>query len=237
MLDYARQRAVEALGVPRTAVLVTSGPAGLQAGEYPCEAVDVDLYLLVPWTSDHLFNLEQHSSVTLLAAGWELNGVAQVVSPTALDIELDLLREPGAQWCGLVRVAPRRMQLRREKGWGYLETIELEPSRGLDGKSPGVRPQVDAYRAGSLEWSCRVREEQQQNLPAFVARLGALREEREVPGAGSGVDGAQVHRNVRADGDFSAEGTAVLADAAPDALGEELGLRRAVGTARATAEG
>jgi hypothetical protein len=131
MLDYARQRAVEALGVPRTAVLVTSGPAGLQAGEFPCEAVDVDLYLLVSWTSDHLFNLEHNASVTLLTAGWELHGIAQVVSPAALDLELDLLREPGAQWCELVRVVPRRMQLRREKGWGYLETIELEPSDGI----------------------------------------------------------------------------------------------------------
>ena len=129
MLDYARQRAAEALGVPRTVVLATNGPAGLQAGEFPCEAIGIDLYLLVPCTSDHLFNLEQHPSVTLLTAAWEMNGVAQVVSPAALDLDLDLLREPGAQWCGLVRVAPRRMQLRREKGWGYLETIELESSR------------------------------------------------------------------------------------------------------------
>jgi hypothetical protein len=129
MLDYARQRAAEALAIPRTAVLATSGPAGLQAGEFPCEAIGVELYLLVPRTSDHLFNLEHDPSVTLLAAGWELEGAAQVVSPTALELELDLLRDPGAEWCGLVRVVPRRIQIRREKGWGYLETIELEPSR------------------------------------------------------------------------------------------------------------
>jgi hypothetical protein len=65
--------------------------------------------------------------VTLLSAGWELKGVAQVIPAAALDPELDLLREPGAEWCGLVRVDPHRIQIRRERGWGYLETIELEP--------------------------------------------------------------------------------------------------------------
>ena len=41
------------------------------------------------------------------------------------------------------------------------------------------RPPMDAYLADWLEWSYRVRAEQQQNLPAFVTSLAALREERE----------------------------------------------------------
>ena len=126
MLDYARQRAIEALRIPRKAVLVTNGPAGLQASEFPCEAVELSLFLLVPKTSDHLFNLEHGSTVTLLAVGWELKGEAQVVSPNALGLELDLLREPGAQWCEVVRVDPWRMQVRREGNWGYLETIDFK---------------------------------------------------------------------------------------------------------------
>lgn len=105
---------------------MTSGPAGLQASEFPCEAIALDLYLLVPRTSDHLFNLEHDPSATLLTARWELKGEAQMISPTTLDLELDLLREPGAEWCGLVRVYPYQLQIRREKGWGYLETIELK---------------------------------------------------------------------------------------------------------------
>jgi len=127
MLDYARQRAIEALRNHRRAVLATSGPAGLQASEFPCEAVELNLYLLVPKTSDHLFNLEHDSIVSLLTTRWELKGEAQVISPNALDIELDLLREPGAEWCELVRVDPCRMQVRREGSWGNLETIDLEP--------------------------------------------------------------------------------------------------------------
>ncbi len=125
MLDYARQRAIEALGTPRIAVLVTSGPAGVQACEFRCEALDLDLYLLVPQTSDHLFNLEHDSIVTVLTAGCELKGKAQIIPRGAPDLELDLWREPGAEWCVLVRVEPFQVQIRSERGWGNLETIDL----------------------------------------------------------------------------------------------------------------
>jgi hypothetical protein len=126
MLDYARQRAIEALRSPGKAVLATSGPAGVQAGEFPCEALGLELYLLVPRTSDHLFNLERETIVTLLTPGWELKGEAQIISPNLSKPELDLLREPGAEWCELVRINPLQIQIRREQGWGYLETIDLK---------------------------------------------------------------------------------------------------------------
>ena len=126
MLDYARLRAIEILKLPRRVVLATSGPAGVQAGEFPCEAVELNLYLLVPKTSDHLFNLEHASSVTLLTGEWELKGDAQVIPPNAPGLELDLLREPGAQWCELVRVDPCQMQVRREGHWGNLETFDFK---------------------------------------------------------------------------------------------------------------
>lgn len=125
MLDYARQRAREALGTPRIAVLVTSGPAGVQASEFRCEAIELDLYLLVPQTSDHLFNLEHDSIVTVLTVGCELKGQAQIISRGAPDLDLDLWREPGAEWCVLVQVEPSQVQIRSERGWGNLETIDL----------------------------------------------------------------------------------------------------------------
>jgi hypothetical protein len=125
MLDYARQRAIEALGSSRIAVLVTSGPAGVQAGEFPCETLDLALFILVPQTSDHLFNLEHESTVTVLAAGCELKGQAHIISSGASDLKLDLWQEPGAEWCVLVRVDPSQVQIRNERGWGSLETIDL----------------------------------------------------------------------------------------------------------------
>jgi len=125
MLDYARQRAIEALGTPCTAVLVTSGPAGVQASKFRCETMDLDLYLLVPQTSDHLFNLEHESTVTLLMARCEVKGKAQIISSGIPDLKLELLRELGAEWCTFVRVEISQVQIRSEQGWGNLETIDL----------------------------------------------------------------------------------------------------------------
>jgi hypothetical protein len=127
MLDYARQHAIEALNRPQIVVLATSGPAGVQAGEFPCEAQGLVIYLLLPRTSDHLFNLEHDSSATLLAEGWELTGEAQIVPASAPGLELSLTQEPGAQWCVLLRVEPVRIQIRRAGGWGNSETIDLSP--------------------------------------------------------------------------------------------------------------
>jgi len=98
---------------------------GLQISEFRCEAAGLNLYLLVPSTSDQLFNMEHDSSVSLWTAEWELKGKAQVTPLNAPDVELELLREPGVDWCELVRVEPCRMQVRREGSWGNLETIDL----------------------------------------------------------------------------------------------------------------
>jgi hypothetical protein len=125
MLDYARGRAVQALKVPRRAILVTTGPAGLQAGEFACEAAGLDLYLLLPQTSDHLFNLEHDPAAALLTSIWHLNGEARVISPIPPNLELELVKKPGVEWCVLIRITPHQLQIRREEGWGNLETIDL----------------------------------------------------------------------------------------------------------------
>lgn len=125
MLDYSRQRAIGVLKIPRSAVLATNGPAGIQVSEFPCEALDLELYLLVPQTSDHLFNLEHVSTVSLLTGIWDLKGEAQTLSPNSNDLKLDILREPQAQWSVLVRVHPFKLQIRKGEGWGNLETLDI----------------------------------------------------------------------------------------------------------------
>jgi hypothetical protein len=127
MLDYARQRAAEVLKVPRSVVLATSGPAGLQAGVFACQAIGLNLYLLVPRTSDQLFNLECNPVVTVLAPRWELKGEAQLIPADTPLFELDILQEPGAPWCVLVQVKAHRLQIHRTDGWGNLETLDLIP--------------------------------------------------------------------------------------------------------------
>ncbi len=125
MMDYARQRAIEALRTVRSAVLATTGPAGVQASEFLCEAVELDLYLLVPQTSDHLFNLEQDGRVALLTDEWELRGKARALSPEEKHPELRLLHTAGAEWHVLIEIKPTQLQIRRQDGWGAAETIDL----------------------------------------------------------------------------------------------------------------
>lgn len=125
MLDYARRRATDVLRYTRAAVLVKSGPAGVLAGEFPCESLGLNLYVLVPQTSDHLFNLECDAIVALATSQWEVKGRACIVSGDGAALGLDLLRTPGAEWCVLVRVEPPEVQVRREGGWGNVETIDL----------------------------------------------------------------------------------------------------------------
>jgi hypothetical protein len=125
MFDYAQQRALEVLGNPRAAVLVTNGPAGIQVGEMACVLSGLHLYLLVPQTSDHLFNLECEATVTLLIARSEVKGRAQIISREEASLDCDLLRDSTAEWCALVRVEIAQVQLRSETGWGNRETLDL----------------------------------------------------------------------------------------------------------------
>jgi len=65
------------------------------------EVLELEVYLLVPRTSNHPFNFECDSNVTLL-------------------------RELEAQWCVLVRVDPIQVHILREGGWGRIETLDLK---------------------------------------------------------------------------------------------------------------
>lgn len=130
MLNYARQRVLEALKIPKRAVMVTSGPAGVQAGEFPCDSAGLSLFLLVPKTSDHLFNLEANPAVIILTGVWELRGEAQPVLPDRIGFDLEMLKESGPytgwlEWAALVRIDPGQVQIRRGDGWGNLETFDI----------------------------------------------------------------------------------------------------------------
>ncbi len=125
-MNYARQRAIEALKSACTTVLATSGPAGLLESEHPCEAIELDLYVLLPRTSDHLFNLEQDRHVALLTGEWGLRGTGCALSPQDVQPELRRLQPLLNEWYVLVKVEPIQVQLRRPDGWGPLETIDLK---------------------------------------------------------------------------------------------------------------
>lgn len=125
MFDYVRLRASETIKDVRSVVLATSGPAGVQANEFTCEAHGLLLYLLLPQTSDHLYNLEHDSQVTLLAHGWQVKGNAQVITAQEAPDSLRLLQNAGARWSTLLRIEVCVLQITGVKGWGNIETIDL----------------------------------------------------------------------------------------------------------------
>ncbi len=127
MVNYARERAMEVLKTARTAILATAGIAGLQVSEFPCEAVELDLYLLLPRTSDHLFNLEQDGRVALHTDQWELTGKGRALSLKEEWPRIALLPRTGTEWYVLVKIVPSQIQVLRPEGWGPAETIDLAP--------------------------------------------------------------------------------------------------------------
>jgi hypothetical protein len=124
MLNHLRQRVTETLSAARTATLSTHGAAGIQANVFPCESVDLCLYLLVPGTSDHLFNLEQNPEVVVTTETWQVRGVARIAP--ACPAGLVLLHQADAAWCEVVAVRPTRLQIEWPAGSGYAETIDID---------------------------------------------------------------------------------------------------------------
>jgi hypothetical protein len=126
MLDHLRQRVIEVLASVQTITLSTYGPAGIQAGILPCEAAGMQLYLLLPATSDHLLNLENQPSVVVSSPTWQLRGLAVLLGRADYPPDLRLLQKAEAAWERLVLIQPAQLNIRRDHGWGYGETIDIE---------------------------------------------------------------------------------------------------------------
>ena len=125
MLNHLRQHIATTLEQARSATLATSGPAGLQAHVVPCMASGIQLYLLLPRTSDHLLNLEHDPAVVVTTAEWQVSGRGRVVTKAECAAAL-LLEAPNAPWSVVVEVRPTRVAIAQPTGWGAAETIDLE---------------------------------------------------------------------------------------------------------------
>jgi hypothetical protein len=123
MLDHLQQRIVETLAAARTVTLATYGPASIRANVFPCEAGSDGLYLLVPRTSDHLFNIESNPSVVATTENWQLYAIAEplMVCPG----EMRLGNQPDAAWSAVVRLAPVRLHIAPVGQPGCSETIDV----------------------------------------------------------------------------------------------------------------
>jgi hypothetical protein len=124
MLEHLRQRVIQTLAGARQVTLSTSGPAGLQASRLPCEASDIELYVLVPRTSDHLFNIESQPEVAVVNETWNLKGRACVVERKVCPAAL--AQRPEADWSQVVQVRPTRLTLLCIETGIPAETIDVE---------------------------------------------------------------------------------------------------------------
>lgn len=122
MLDKLRDRAAQILAETSLCTLATTGPAGLQASVIHCAGRGITLYLLVPDTSDHLFNLETEPEVAVTAETWRLRGTAKIVQDST-----DVFSVDQSQWHTVVRVTPIRLHILPESGMAnYAETIDFD---------------------------------------------------------------------------------------------------------------
>ena len=124
MLETLRLRVIEALAGESGVTLSTKGPGGIQAGFFPCEAVGLVLYLLVPASSDVLFNLESETAVVVTTPRWQLEGEAELRALSQALPASRLARSPRAAGCVVVLVHCRRIHFNWQDGWGYRETID-----------------------------------------------------------------------------------------------------------------
>ncbi len=123
MLDHLQQRIAETLAEAHSVTLATYGPASIQANVFPCEAQSAALYILVPRTSDHLFNIESNPSVVATTENWQLYGAAEVLPMCPGGMALG--GRPDAPWSTVVRLAPARLHIAPVGQPGCCETIDV----------------------------------------------------------------------------------------------------------------
>lgn len=129
MLDKLRADALNLIAGTPQCTLSTTGPAGVQASIVVCIVYDQCVYLLVPSTADHLFNLEQDGEMVLTTQLWHLRGIALALGgPDGLrgTAPRTLSLHAQAQGYVLVEVFPLRMHIEATRQRPYPETIDFD---------------------------------------------------------------------------------------------------------------
>jgi len=129
MLDKLRAQALALIAASPHCTLSTTGPAGVQASVVTCIVRDDCVYVLVPSTADHLFNLEHTTEVVLTTALWQLRGPALALGEadglhgTAPH---EISARARTEGYTLVEVFPLRMHLEAAGTRRYRETIDFD---------------------------------------------------------------------------------------------------------------
>jgi hypothetical protein len=128
MLKKLRAEALALIAATPYCTLSTTGPAGVQASVVACLVREDCVYVLVPSTVDHLFNIEYELEVVLTSQLWQLRGAALDLShDNGLHGTAPAMISTQAQAAGyaLVEVFPLRMHLEPQGPRRYRETIDF----------------------------------------------------------------------------------------------------------------
>jgi hypothetical protein len=144
MLKKLRTEALALIAATPHCTLSTIGPAGVQASVIPCVVLEDCVYVLVPTTVDHLFNLEHELEVVLTSPLWQLRGAALALGEAdglRGTAPYDISAQARAAGYTLVEVFPLRMHLEPAGQRRYRETIDfsLRVSDTSRNRVPSIR--------------------------------------------------------------------------------------------------
>ena len=128
MLSKLRAEALALIAATPYCTLSTSGPAGVQASVVACLVREDCVYVLVPSSVDHLFNLEHELEAVLTTPFWQLRGAALVLG--AADglhgtAPPNISKQAAPAGYTLIEVFPIRMHLEPAGRRRYRETIDF----------------------------------------------------------------------------------------------------------------
>jgi hypothetical protein len=128
MLDHLHQKAARTLASAHAVMLSTYGPADIQTSRVPSAAQDLTLYAFIPYSSDHLLNLEHRPGIVAATDEWELRGTARALPvgeiPTGIQPAEEADGPKPPRGC-VVEIRPTRLTLHARSGQGNLETIDF----------------------------------------------------------------------------------------------------------------
>jgi hypothetical protein len=128
MLKKLRAEAFALIAATPYCTLSTTGPAGVQASVVACLVREDCVYVLVPSTVDHLFNIEHELEVVLTSSLWQLRGAALDLSAAKGrhgTAPATISAQARAAGYALVEIFPLRMHLEPEGRRRYRETIDF----------------------------------------------------------------------------------------------------------------
>jgi hypothetical protein len=128
MLKKLRAEALALIAATPYCTLSTTGPAGVQASVVACLVREDCVYVLVPSTVDHLFNMEHELEVVLTSSLWQLRGAALDLSAAEGlhgTAPATISAQARAAGYALIEIFPLRMHLEPGGRRRYRETIDF----------------------------------------------------------------------------------------------------------------